>query len=89
MSEQFITAKIQGCANVSSHSIQSEGMQRRWRTHKVDNLKLANHTRIENAHKVRKQILFFIMWLLYVLLLRWKTDTGLCEPLWSIPLNCQ
>jgi len=42
------------------HSIQSEGMQRRWRTHKVDNLKLVNYTRIENAHKVCKQICFLL-----------------------------
>jgi len=31
----------------------------------------------------------FFMWLLYVQLLGDRTDTGLCEPLWSIRLNCQ
>jgi len=29
-------------------------------------LKLVTYTRIENAHKVRKKIFVFIMWLLYV-----------------------
>jgi len=29
------------------------------------------------------------MWLLYVQLLGERTNTGLCEPIWSIPLNCQ
>jgi len=57
---QFTTAKIQGCANVSSHSSQSEDMQRGWRTPRVDNMKLVNYTRIENAHKVRKQICFLL-----------------------------
>jgi len=34
-SAQFTTAKIQGCANVSSYSNRSEGMQLGWRTPRV------------------------------------------------------
>jgi len=44
-----------------------------WRTPRVDSLKLAElaYTRIENAHKVRKNTFIFtvVMWLLYVQLL--------------------
>jgi len=62
-SAQFTIAKIRGCANVSLISSRSEGMQQGWRTPRLDSLKLVNYTRIENAHKVRKNI---FMWLLYV-----------------------
>jgi len=31
----------------------------KWRTSRVDSLKLVNYTRIENAHKVRKKIFVF------------------------------
>jgi len=58
VSAQFTTAKMQGCANVSSHSSQSEGMQRGWRTPRGDSLKLVNCTKIENAHKVRKNFYY-------------------------------
>ena len=44
----------------------------------ADSLKLVNYTRIENAHKARKQICFFIMWLLYVLLLKGKEQIRAC-----------
>jgi len=37
--------------------------------------------------KYARKFSFFIMWLLCVQ--RERTDTGLCEPLWSIRLNCQ
>jgi len=55
-----------------------------WRTSRVGSLKLAtkqelctrNYTRTENAHEVRKKLSFFNMW-------------RLCEPLWSIRLNCR
>ena len=44
-----------------------------WLTPRVDSLKLAElaHTRIENAHEVRKKTFIFtvFMWLLYVQLL--------------------
>ena len=58
-SVQLTTAKIQGCANVSSNSSRSEGMWQGWRTPRVDSLKLVNYTRIEDAHKVRKTIFVF------------------------------
>jgi len=38
--------------------------------------------------KYARKLSFFIMWLLYVQVLREK-DTGLREPLWSIRLKCQ
>ena len=50
---------------------------------------LLNYTRIENAHEVRKKIFVFVMWLLYVQLIRGKKDTDLCKPLCSILLKCQ
>jgi len=34
-------------------------MRRGWRTPRVASLRLANYTRIENGHKVRKQNLVF------------------------------
>jgi len=34
-------------------------MQLGWQTPRHDSLKLANHTRIQNAHKVSKKILIF------------------------------
>jgi len=51
-----------------------------WRTPAFDSLKLINYTRIENARKVRKKVLFFYCVAVYNY---WedRTDTGLCEPL--------
>ena len=81
---QFTTAKIQGCANVSSNSSRSEGVRLGWRTPRVDSLKLVNYTQIENAHKVCKKFLYFNMWLLYVQLLRRKNRYRL---VWAIMIN--
>jgi len=51
----FTTAKISGCANVSSNSSRVEKVYGWDGGHpKFDSLKLVNYTRIENAHKVRK-----------------------------------
>jgi len=47
------------------------------RTPRVDNLKLVNYKRLENAHKVRKKISLFIVRLLYVQLLGGKNRYGL------------
>jgi len=33
-----------------------------WRTPRVDSLKLLNYTRIENAHKVRKKMIFVLFY---------------------------
>ena len=41
-----------------------------WRTPRVDSLKLANYTIIENAHEVRKYIFVFYYVALFVQLLR-------------------
>ena len=45
---------------------------------------LLNYTRIENAHEVRKNIFVFIVWLLYVQLLRGKKRYGL---VWADMIN--
>jgi len=58
-SAQFTTAKIQGCAKVSSNGSRSEGMQRGRRTPRADSLKVLNYTKIENAYKVHKKIFVF------------------------------
>jgi len=57
---QFTTAKIQGCANALLNGSRSEGMRLGWQTPRVDSLKLANSTRIGNAHKVHKKIFVFL-----------------------------
>jgi len=49
---------MKGYAIVLSNSSQCSGMEDS-RTPRVDSLKFVNHTRIENAHKVRKQIFVF------------------------------
>ena len=51
---------------------------------------LLNYTRLENAHKVRKKASVFYYVNVKCATNWWyRTDTGLCEPLWSIRLNCQ
>jgi len=42
-----------------SNSSWSEGVQWGWQTLRVDNWKLVNYTRIENAHKVHQKIFIF------------------------------
>ena len=58
--EQFITAKIQSCANVSSHSNRAEKVCGWDVGHPgLTVWNLINYTRIENAHEVRKKIFVF------------------------------
>jgi len=65
-SAQFTTAKIQGCANVSSYSNRSEGMPLGWQTPRVDSLKLAQlHKNWECAWSTQEHF-HFLLWLLYV-----------------------
>jgi len=48
-----------------------------------------NYTKIKNACNVRKKS--FVWYYVAVMYSYWghRTDTSLCEPLWSILLNCQ
>jgi len=77
--------KIQGCANVSSNSNQSEGMQAGDDGHPgLTVWSLLNYARIENTHKLRKKTFVFIMWLLYVQLLVGQNRYGL---VWAVMIN--
>jgi len=59
--------------------------------HPVDSSKFVNYTIIENAHKVRKIIFVFLCGCYMYNCWEDRTDTGLCEPLWSsrlkLPIN--
>jgi len=52
-------------------------------------LNLLNYTRIENAHQVRKKTFVFLLCGCYMYNY-WgdRTDSGFCESLWSIRLDC-
>ena len=69
--EQFMTAKIQSCANVWSNSSRSEGMRLGFRTPRFVCWLAKLHKNWECAcMQHARKLSFFIMWLLYVQLLR-------------------
>ena len=50
---------------------------------------LLNYTRIENAHKEHKKtFVFYYVNVICTTYWWYRTDTGLCERLWSMRLNC-